>query len=78
MTATATLRFIDRQRRSLDMNDRRRIRPTAAEDDVLGDFHAEVARLLSLSQEAFAAVDPDVLEPLVATIRVTPSKVAFS
>jgi hypothetical protein len=77
-TPRATLRFIELLRRSLGMTDRREIRPTADRADVLAGFHAEVGRLMSLSREAFAAVDPDVMRPLVATIRVTSSKVSIS
>ena len=50
----------------------------ADNDDVLAAFHAEVARLMSLSREAFAGLDPDGLAPLVATIHVVASKVPAS
>lgn len=49
-----------------------------ADNAVLAAFNAEVARLMSLSRQAFAALDPDGLAPLVATIQVTASKVSAS
>jgi hypothetical protein len=60
------------------MTDRRRTSLSADNDDVLAAFHAEVARLASLSQEAFAALDPDALAPLVASIRASSSEVSPS
>ena len=45
---------------------------------MLAAFHAEVARLMGLSQAAFAAVNPHALVPLVATIRATHSEVSPS
>jgi hypothetical protein len=44
-------------------------------DSVLHAFDAEVARLMSLSQEVFGALDPGALAPLVVTIRAIPSQV---
>lgn len=45
-------------------------------DSVLDAFHDEVGRLAALSQESFAAVDPDALAPLVVTIRAIPSEIS--
>lgn len=50
----------------------------AGSDDVLASFHAKVASLTRLSQEAFAALDPYALGPLVATIRARSSEVPVS
>ena len=72
------LPFFELLRRSPDMTHRRRTGPSAKNDEVLAAFNAEVASLMSLSREAFAAVDPDVLVPLVVTIRVSPSEVSPS
>lgn len=72
------LPFLAVLRRSPGMTHRRRTGPSAKNDEVLAAFNAEVASLKSLSREAFAAVDPDVLVPLVVTIRVSPSKVSAS
>jgi hypothetical protein len=60
------------------MTDHRTNDLPADSDDVLAAFHAEVVRLMSLSREAFAALAPDGLAPLVATIHVTASKVPAS
>jgi hypothetical protein len=50
-----------------------------AEDrSVLVRFSVEVARLLGLDAEAFSALNPDALPPIVATIRATPSGVSPS
>ncbi len=47
-------------------------------NDVLAGFHAEVARLMALSQEDFAALDAHALTSIPATIRVIPSEVSSS
>lgn len=60
------------------MTDRRRTVPPADTDPTLAAFHAEVVRLMSLSQEAFGDLDPDALAPIVAAIRATPSDVTAS
>ena len=60
------------------MTDRRGTDLPAQDEDMLAAFHAEVARLMGLSQAAFAAVNPHALVPLVATIRATHSEVSPS
>jgi hypothetical protein len=50
----------------------------ANDDDALSAFHAELAHLMSLSEEAFAVLSPDALTPLVAKVRATPSEVSLS
>jgi hypothetical protein len=47
-------------------------------EDALVAFHAEVARLLELDRGTFAELDAGDLEPIVATIRATPSQVTRS
>jgi hypothetical protein len=47
-------------------------------NDVLAGFDAEMARLMSLSEEDFATLDPHALTSIPATIRVIPSEVSSS
>ncbi|MGR7027234.1 hypothetical protein [Geodermatophilus sp. URMC 62] len=56
------------------MTDRRRMQGPSASHSALDAFHAAVARLNLLSSEDFAALAPETLAPLVATIRATSSK----
>lgn len=60
------------------MTEPRGIRRSTDEEGALAAFHAEVARLLELDRETFAELDTGDLEPIVATIRATPSKVSPS
>jgi hypothetical protein len=60
------------------MTDRCKTGLTGNNDAALAAFHAEVDRLMSLTKDAFADLDPDVLTPIVATIRATPSEVSRS
>jgi hypothetical protein len=46
--------------------------------DALTAFRAEVVRLMSLTEEAFADVEPHALTPIPATIRATSSGVSCS
>jgi hypothetical protein len=48
------------------------------EQNPLAALSAEVERLLSLTPEAFAVLDPGALTPIVATIRATFSEVSVS
>jgi hypothetical protein len=72
------LRFSETLRLSPGMNERHRPGLPSNNGDMLAAFHAEVARLMSLSHEAFAELDPGVLEPIVTTIRATSSEVSPS
>jgi hypothetical protein len=60
------------------MADRRRTGISSHREPTLTAFHAEVTRLMSLSWDAFADLDPDALVPLVATIRAIPREVPAS
>lgn len=60
------------------MTDCRRHGHPSHSDRGLAAFHAEVDRLMSLGQGSFAALSPEDLTPLLATISVTPSKVSSS
>jgi hypothetical protein len=59
------------------MTDRRRTGISSHREPTLTAFHAEVTRLMSLSWDAFADLDPDALVPLVATIRAIPRATVF-
>jgi hypothetical protein len=57
------------------VTDRRRATDSQSEDrSSLVRFRAEVARLSGLPAEDFAALDPDALPALIATIRATSSE----
>jgi hypothetical protein len=60
------------------MTDCRRNGHPGLNDHGLTAFHAEVDRLMSLGAEPFAALSPNALQPLVATIRAIPSEVSSS
>jgi hypothetical protein len=72
------LPFLEPLRRSPRMTDRRMTGLPADNESALADFHVEVARLMSLSQDAFAVLDPDALPSIVATIRATSSQAPAS
>ncbi len=68
------MRFVETLRLSPDMNEHHGPGLPSNHNDSLAAFYAEVARLMSLSHEAFAELDAGDLEPIFAT----PSKVSPS